>query len=365
MKIDLSLIDQSMFMKHPHMVAGDICWLVQPQHVGCAWHRDNMIFRSSLWNNDGELISAGLKKFMNLGEKPDCYPDPEKHKDWNVLEKKDGTLLIISKYKGEMIYRTRGTVDARKIDNGYEIDYLLQKYPKIIEKFAGFETAPFSILCEWQTPTNVIVIKVDEPQLFLVGGVNHDDYSIFKQKELDELSIEIGVPRPQRFSFNTISEALSVVKEFKNMEGVCLYFNKDQNIVKLKGDWYLKLHRLKSELGDIEHVLDLYLNQNEPSFNEFYEFICNTMDFEIAEQIRPFMSKIVDAKREVSSIVEHMKKFIEPLKAMSRKDAALKIQSAYGKTNRCSYGFQILDGRELNKESLKKLYFQILKIGKG
>lgn len=363
MKIDLSAIDKEQFMIHPHQIAGELVWLCQPQHIGAKWSKHNLHLRSSVWNDQGELISAGFPKFFNCGEKPDLYPDPEKYKDWNVLEKMDGSLLIVSKYKGQMIFRTRGTVDATKIDNGYEIAQLMEKYPKIIQKFDKYDTAPYSILFEWVTPTNQIVIKVEEPDLILLNVIWHEDYKLWQQVMVDALSVELEINRPKRFSFNTLAEALAVVKEFKNMEGVCLYYNGDQNIVKLKGDWYLYLHAMKSEMSNIEKVLDVYLSQGQPSYNDFYTFINDTMDFEIAERAKSMISQLCDIKKEVEAIVNHMNKFVKPLKNVSRKEAAIDIMAAYGNTNRSSFCFSLLDGKMLTLDQIKKLYFQIMKKG--
>jgi hypothetical protein len=38
------------------------------------------------------------------------------------VEKLDGSTLIVSKYNGQYILRTRGTVDASKLANGFELE---------------------------------------------------------------------------------------------------------------------------------------------------------------------------------------------------------------------------------------------------
>lgn len=364
MKIDISAIDMTQFMCHPHQIGGELCYLVQPQHVGAKWARDNLFLRSSVWAIDGNLVSASFPKFFNLGEKSDLYPDPVKYKDWSFMEKRDGSTLCFSLWKNNLIIRTRGTVDARKIDNGYEIDYLLEKYPLIEKKMRSYgETAPITIITEWETPTNVIVLKHKEPQLVLINVIDHNDYSMWLQKDIDTLSVELNLPRPERFLFDSVDDMIKTVTDFQDKEGICLYYAKDQRIVKIKSSRYLMLHKLKSELSNIEKVLDLYLEQNQPSYNDFYQYISDTLDHEIAETVRGDVSNIVDAKKEVDAIINHMVEFVKELSGLSRKDQALKIQSSYGgeKNNRCSFVFSILDGKEFTKEMYKKLYFQILK----
>ena len=41
MKIDIEKIDRTQFMVHEHFVAGEIVYLVQPQHIGTKWTQDN------------------------------------------------------------------------------------------------------------------------------------------------------------------------------------------------------------------------------------------------------------------------------------------------------------------------------------
>ena len=44
--------------------------LITPIHIGTKFTQKNKIFRSSIWSTDGELISAGLPKFVNFSENP-------------------------------------------------------------------------------------------------------------------------------------------------------------------------------------------------------------------------------------------------------------------------------------------------------
>jgi hypothetical protein len=162
-------------MMHPHVLNNETVWLIQPCHIGVKWTQANKHLRSVVVNEDGEIVSMGFSKFTNYGENPEHFPTPDSLKGCVCMEKIDGSLLIVSKYKGKFILRTRGTVDASKLDNGYELEYFKQKYVKVFEFFSEFEYWNFSLLFEWTTPNNRIVIRYgDEPEFSLVGGINHD-----------------------------------------------------------------------------------------------------------------------------------------------------------------------------------------------
>ena len=161
MKINLyNDINRDEFIVKDVIIANECCYLVTPKHIGTKWTRDNLIFRSSIWNSNGELISAGFKNFFNYQEQPDLEYQPTDLKGCTSVEKLDGSLLIVSKYKGEMIYRTRGTNTVVNMENSYEIPLLVEKYKKFFKSNIWYsDTTEWSYLFEWITPTNKIVIN--------------------------------------------------------------------------------------------------------------------------------------------------------------------------------------------------------------
>lgn len=347
-------------MVHPHEIAGETCYLVQPIHIGAKWTPPTQIFRSSLWNSKGELISASFKKFFNWGEHPELCAPPSSltaKGGCELMEKIDGSTLIVSRYKGELIMRTRGTTDARKMDNGHEIDWLLDKYPAIASVGEGV-----SHIYEWVSPMNKIVLNYGEdPDAYLIAIINHSDYTLASQTVLDQGAGLYGFKRPLRYNFASVKEMLESVEQFKGKEGLCVYFNGGQDILKVKSAWYLALHRMKTELGSYERVVDFYFSMNRPSYQEYYDFIVKNYDYELAEQCRGQISKVCQGMKEVDKIIAAMREKVAPLAKASRKDAAAIILQAYGQTNRSGMAFTLLDGKELKTDDVKKLLYQVTK----
>ena len=362
MKIDISSIDRESFMVHEHIIYGEVVYLVQPKHIGAKWKNDNLHFRSSVWNYNGELISASFPKFFNWSEQPDLSPVPNSLKHCTVVEKLDGSTLIVSKYNGQYILRTRGTVDASKLANGFELELFKST---ILNKLQdNNDTWGYSIIWEWLSPINKIVLSYgDEPIWKLIGFINHINYSLAQQDMLDAMAKKYDLLRPEIYTFTDISDMLQIVDKWQNKEGVCLYSKNDQVIHKIKASKYLLLHHLKSELSSLEKVLDVWLEQGMPDYQTFYNYIFTTFDYELAEQCRGMISRICDAKKEVDMIVIGMNEFVNNrLKTLpTRKLQAEQVISAYGITNRASFLFKLLDGKSLGKEEYKKLLFQVLK----
>ena len=107
-------------MVHDHILNGEIVYLVIPKHIGVTWNPENSIFRSSVWDVEGNPVSLSFKKFVNWGEKPDQFPVPSSLNGCVVMEKLDGccdenTILVTetgektikqiceSKYKGKVL----------------------------------------------------------------------------------------------------------------------------------------------------------------------------------------------------------------------------------------------------------------------
>jgi hypothetical protein len=362
MKIDIQKVDLTQFMVHEHSLNGEIVHLIQPQHIGTKWRQDNKHMRSVVVNYAGEVISASFPKFTNWGENPDHFPVPNSLKNATIVEKLDGSTLIVSKYNGQYILRTRGTVDASKLANGFELELFKST---ILNKLQdNNDTWDYSIIWEWLSPINKIVLSYgDEPMWKLIGFINHINYSLAQQDMLDAMAKKYDLLRPEIYTFTDISDMLQIVDKWQNKEGVCLYSKNDQVIHKIKASKYLLLHHLKSELSSLEKVLDVWLEQGMPDYQTFYNYIFTTFDFELAEQIKGTISRICDAKKEVDLIVSGMNDFVNNrLKTLpTRKLQAEQVISAYGNTNRAAFLFKLLDGKSLGKEEYKKLLFQVLK----
>lgn len=370
MKADLSKLNTDVFLCREGRVADEPVYLVEPHYSGGPnkWNAGNLHFRSSMWNARGELISAGFPKFFNVGEKTDLAPTPEKM-EGVIRDKKDGSLLILSKYEAELIARTRGTFSYEILSNGREVPGLLAKHalPEYMRDVAdGNGTVPFSLLFEWTTPSNKIVLDYgDEPQLWLIGGVYHEDYSLFHQNEIDELGKRLHIPTPERYNFDTVEEFLAVTKALEGREGHCWYHGRNlQSILKAKGERYLSLHAMVGEVATLEKVIDIWIAAGQPNYAGLYNYIQENRDHEIAEYARPFISRICDARKEVSRILQGFEDFCvkNRLRDLSSERAQADIVlSAYGQTNRAGYVFNVLRNKPIGAEGIKKLMFQVLK----
>lgn len=344
------------FVIRDYVISNTPVKLVFPKEIGIKWNEENKVFRSSIWTEDGELVSASWKKFTNLGEQPDFEP-LDIDGDLEYIQKIDGSLLCISMFKGTLIARTRGTVDASVLENGHELEFLKEKYPFLFENDL-LKTEQYSILTEWYSPKNIIVEKeADEPTLWLTGIVKHSDYSYLPQEEVDFFAKVCGLERPKRYKFNTISEMTEGVKIWEKGEGVVIYGNDGQILKKVKSDRYLYLHRLKSHITSKNNLVEFYVDKGTPNYEDFFEIISNELDFEVAKSFEKELKEVCDAGEKVKKFLDNALDFVHDIrKVETRKEQAEFITRNY--REKAGIVFSILDNKEIPNKQMEKLILE-------
>ena len=338
------------------VISNTECKLVFPIKHDIKWSDENKMFRSSIWTKDGELVSASWKKFTNLGEQLEFEPI-DIDSDIEFIHKLDGSTLIISKFKGELIVRTRGTHDATILANGDEIPFLKQKYPLIFNNDT-LNSEQYSIICEWYSPKNIIVEReAEEPTLWLTGVIKHDDYSYVLQKDLDVFATDWKIERPVRYQFNSLSSMIESVNQWKKGEGIVIYGNDGQVLKKTKSDRYLLLHRVKSTLSNVKNFIEFYIDKEMPSCEGFGKIIETEFDYEIANQLKGEIEKICEVGEKSKKYIDHILEVVHDIRTVeTRKEQALMIKRNFKENS--SFVFSVLDGKIITKEQWTKLINQ-------
>lgn len=303
-----------------------------------------------------------IKKIENTSKRYDIQTSSQNFYANNILV--HNSLLIVSKYKRELIIRTRGTIDARQLPNGHEIDILVRKYP-IAFHTGPFDTFDYTYLFEWTTPSNIIVLREhNEPTLTLVGMVNNNTCYYVDQGCLDNYAVSMGVGRPQKYLYDSVEECIMDVKAWSGKEGVVLYSPDGQTLKKIKADEYCELHKLATGIKGVNQVLDVFMAS--PKFehaDDFYRYIENTLDFEIAEKCKDFISQICDAYSKylcgIHKIKNEIEKYIRPLE--TRKDQAMAIQREFHGWM-TPLAFSLLDSKEIDDKMIQKSLEKILEL---
>lgn len=79
---------------------------------------------------------------------------------------------------------------------------------------------------------------------------------------LKEIGAKFGIPVVKTFpgTVATMKALISDTRDSENIEGWVLRFN-DGHMVKIKGDWYVRIHKTKDNLNFEKNVIDLIVNE--------------------------------------------------------------------------------------------------------
>jgi len=331
-----------------------------------AWKTDNLWFRSRVETLDGKTVSQGFGKFWNLGmgtqgfitTVADIVQAITKN-DAVATIKMDGSLLIRSVHEGKIMLRTRGSFGYEHLDNGWEVDQIFkQKYPRLwdISLFNGL-----SLLTEWTTPNNPIVLKYPEPELTLVGAVNHSTMTYLTLSELKIVSDAVGIPLVEWYKLDSrgLEDLMTRVTTEQRIEGWVVRIDNEQTLVKIKCDSYLARHRLKSNLTT-DTLAEIWFQQGCPSYVQFVKNMTEQYDEETVAWMLPVVSLLIDGTKVLQNIVTVIEDKVRVAKEQntSRKDFALARLSEYGQTKKFSLAMNLFSGKTDNTELLKGILLQ-------
>ena len=336
------LLDEELFRTQEK----DGLTLFMPKHSiavsNDGWNQRNAWFRSRIETPNGDTVSQGFGKFFNLGMGPDGLRVDTSHIIDRLRDgvpivaslKYDGSCLIRSVYKGRVIFRTRGSFSYEHHDKAKdELDAFFVKYPKLNDP-SWMPTV--SLLFEWVTPENQIVIKYDEAELYLIGGVDHGHRHLTHVRyltiqELSPISTECGIQLMEFFEIKSKGDWYNFYHEVINhrdIEGYVLRMDDEQILVKVKAQAYLTKHGLKSNLS-FKSMVEFWLQHGGGAHNELLRQVENMYDEEVVMWALPFVMELEDAIKTWQDTLAAIRTEVTERSHWARKDFAIEMQKKY------------------------------------
>lgn len=251
MRVDIEGIDRERFHVNERTIPGlgDFV-LIVPFKAMWAWKPGEEHLRSLLCRPDGTIVSAGFPKFRNFSEDPETDRIvTEGLAKGNVacLEKLDGSLIIRSVIDGRVHLRTRGC-EVVASDMREEVERTVRdRYPKLLDP--SWHVKQHSLLMEFVSPRNQIVVRYDEPRLYELG---YSDWSrdrlLIRAAPDCANGFDLEVPRVIDLP-RDISGMRAIVTAFGDQEGIVAWTRRDDwtyHLCKFKSAWYMRLHALRS-----------------------------------------------------------------------------------------------------------------------
>lgn len=248
--------------------------------------------RSLVLDSEFNIVSGCMKRFFNLGQ----VPEYEKHFKWDKLigwEKRDGSMISITMYKGELLIRTRFSwADSEvglsgKTWKELVIECLTEKQ---IEAIKEFDNNTF--VFELETPHNQVVLYHEKPQLVLLTIIRNQWNGEWDQDDVDILGQKCyGFKRPTKYEFKDLAEAQAVLDQWntegKKDEGFVLYDGVRR--LKIKNDRYRYYHSIVTGIQSIRQVFDIVWDEKVDLDELVIEYP------HLAPKLKEVDSKILDA----------------------------------------------------------------------
>lgn len=183
----------------------------------------------------GKIVARPFKKFFNLEENKHRPTD-----NFEVYEKMDGSLIVLFYAYNQWIVASRGSftsdqaVAARNIVKQFDLSKLSQDT---------------TYLFEFTSPYNRIVIDYGKDEkLTLLGGIKTDYGYETSYPNLKIVANNLGCDLVKQYTDVTDYRSLKqIIKD--DQEGFVIKFSNGQRI-KIKGDEYIKLHRLMTQVSN-------------------------------------------------------------------------------------------------------------------
>ncbi len=209
-----------------------------------------------IWDGKNWIRYIALKKFFNINENISTREDLLKNKKIESVEfKEDGSLVsLIALPNGEVVPKTKMSFSNEQTDlvsvylkNKIEIKEIISKNT---DKIFIFELV---------SPFNKIVLKYDETELRLLQIRDASNGDFLSQEQVKYFSTRMQIKCAETFN-KTLEELQNEKTSAQNIEGWVIKFS-DNQMVKLKTDWYIIEHKLKEDIAKENILISLILDE--------------------------------------------------------------------------------------------------------
>lgn len=213
---------------------------------------------------NGKLIARPYHKFFNLGERPETTDDELSslgafHKNFVIMPKLDGSMIHPITWNDTMYFCTRmGITDVA--NQAYEFAGNNGMYERFSYDMCQRGLTP---IFEWCSRKQRIVLDYPQDSLILTAiRVNRTGEYLTRGK-MQALAVPYGVPMVDLYdgSWDGIEKFSKHVRDIENAEGYVIRWD-DGNMIKMKGEWYVAIHRAKDSIMHEKRIIALILNDS-------------------------------------------------------------------------------------------------------
>ena len=234
--------------------------------------------RGIVFGVDGKVIARRLHKFFNIGERPETFlEDVDWKRPHHIVEKLDGSMItpipIARSEDGDIRkgYTLRwgtkmGLTGVAMVAELFVADH--PEYQNFANECIVYGNTP---IFEWCTRKQRIVLDYPKDMLKLIAIRNNVTGSYVSIDGMHELCQLYKIPMVNWLPDDSVTngvEFVDFVKNQEHIEGFVITFN-DGHKLKVKTDWYCRIHRAKDSLLQEKRVVEMLINEKVDDVKPF------------------------------------------------------------------------------------------------
>ncbi len=214
----------------------------------------------AFFTGTGDIASRPFHKFFNAGERADMpLADIQMHRPHINLNKLDGSMVRPLPLSSGVRWGTKmGITDVAMLAEAFAADH--EKYRAFAEFCIRWDTTPIFEFC---SRDNQIVLDYPTPRFVLVDMRFNHTGGYMKRHAVEMMGEKFDIEVVEIDPVSTIADLVGYVadkkREEEGEEGVVITFD-DGHRVKIKTDWYVRVHWGKEMLSSERHLLKYYFS---------------------------------------------------------------------------------------------------------
>jgi RNA ligase len=222
-----------------------------------------LIFRTST----GEILHRRLHKFFNANEKDETQiANIRWDKPHVILEKLDGSMITPVLTSEGLRWGTKmGVTDVALPVEEFVVDH--NEYTLLV---SFMDQRGYTPIFEWCSRKQRIVIDYPEDQLVLIAARNNITGEYMPYQDLGFAARKFKIPLVKQYEGNAqnMTDLVAEITDLEGAEGFVIRFESG-HMVKVKGRWYVQLHKTKDNLSREKNVIELLVTEKADDIKAF------------------------------------------------------------------------------------------------
>ena len=215
--------------------------------------------RGLLFYPDGKIMSRRLHKFFNVNERDETqFNRIDFTQPHVILEKLDGSMITPVVTSSGLRWGTKMGVT----EVGMGAEEFVARNPKYMLFAEYVMSLGFTPIFEWCSRKQRIVIDYPEDRLVLLALRNTvtGEYKPYDFMSLLADQFDIDAVKTYVGTADNMAHLMDETKVAEGVEGYIIRFN-DGHMLKIKGEWYLRIHKTKDNLTHEKNVVELLISE--------------------------------------------------------------------------------------------------------